>query len=145
MKLFISHRNSVTGWGKVRGRKVFVTADDFSVRGGHADGGIGMKAPYGEVGGSGYQQQNLMQILYYLDFGAEGESAPGIAHNSVFPSPLTICLFSDPIARWFKRWRKCCYMCVQNVSLCASILLRLLHIRRLDHRSHIYTWVGRTR
>lgn len=28
---------------------MFVTADDFSVRGGHADGGIGMKAPYGEV------------------------------------------------------------------------------------------------
>ncbi|KIM36650.1 hypothetical protein M413DRAFT_286192 [Hebeloma cylindrosporum] len=41
--------NSVTGWGRVRGRKVFVTADDFSVRGGHADGGIGMKAPYGET------------------------------------------------------------------------------------------------
>lgn len=32
------------------GRKVFITADDFSVRGGHADGGIQMKAPYGEVG-----------------------------------------------------------------------------------------------
>lgn len=31
------------------GRKVFITADDFSVRGGHADGGIQMKAPYGEV------------------------------------------------------------------------------------------------
>ncbi|KAF8191187.1 propionyl-CoA carboxylase [Pholiota molesta] len=41
--------NSVTGWGRVRNRKVFVTADDFSVRGGHADGGIGMRAPYGET------------------------------------------------------------------------------------------------
>ncbi|CAA7268514.1 unnamed protein product [Cyclocybe aegerita] len=41
--------NSVTGFGRVRGRKVFVTADDFSVRGGHADGGIGVKAPYGET------------------------------------------------------------------------------------------------
>ncbi|KAF8156872.1 propionyl-CoA carboxylase [Crassisporium funariophilum] len=41
--------NSVTGWGRIRGRKVFVTADDFSVRGGHADGGITMKAPYGET------------------------------------------------------------------------------------------------
>ncbi|KDR68331.1 hypothetical protein GALMADRAFT_256952 [Galerina marginata CBS 339.88] len=41
--------NSVTGWGRVQGRKVFVTADDFSVRGGHADGGIGMKAPHGET------------------------------------------------------------------------------------------------
>jgi hypothetical protein len=37
------------GWGKVRNRKVFVTADDFSVRGGHADGGIHRKAGYGEV------------------------------------------------------------------------------------------------
>ncbi|KAF9486232.1 propionyl-CoA carboxylase [Pholiota conissans] len=41
--------NSVTGWGRIRNRKVFITADDFSVRGGHADGGIGMKAPYGET------------------------------------------------------------------------------------------------
>ncbi|KAF4616509.1 hypothetical protein D9613_008774 [Agrocybe pediades] len=41
--------NAVTGWGRIRGRKVFVTADDFSVRGGHADGGIFMKAPYGEI------------------------------------------------------------------------------------------------
>ncbi|KAF9057205.1 propionyl-CoA carboxylase [Panaeolus papilionaceus] len=41
--------NSVTGYGCVRGRKVFVTADDFSVRGGHADGGIFNKAPYGET------------------------------------------------------------------------------------------------
>ncbi|THV07138.1 propionyl-CoA carboxylase [Dendrothele bispora CBS 962.96] len=41
--------NLITGWGKVQGRKVFVTADDFSVRGGHADGGIAGKAPYGEV------------------------------------------------------------------------------------------------
>ncbi|KAK7439777.1 hypothetical protein VKT23_017351 [Stygiomarasmius scandens] len=41
--------NLITGWGRVQGRKVFVTADDFSVRGGHADGGIAGKAPYGEV------------------------------------------------------------------------------------------------
>ncbi|KAG2003540.1 propionyl-CoA carboxylase [Coprinopsis cinerea AmutBmut pab1-1] len=41
--------NNVTGWGKVDGRKVFVTADDFSVRGGHADGGIMNKPIYGEV------------------------------------------------------------------------------------------------
>ncbi|KAF7975680.1 hypothetical protein HWV62_8783 [Athelia sp. TMB] len=41
--------NSVTGFGKVQGRRVFVTADDFSVRGGHADGGIQAKAPYGEI------------------------------------------------------------------------------------------------
>ncbi|GLB39032.1 putative carboxyl transferase [Lyophyllum shimeji] len=41
--------NCVTGFGRINGRKVFVTADDFSVRGGHADGGIQMKAPYGEI------------------------------------------------------------------------------------------------
>lgn len=44
-----AYRNSVTGWGKVDGRKVFITADDFSVRGGHADGGIMNKPIYGEV------------------------------------------------------------------------------------------------
>ncbi|KXN80937.1 Propionyl-CoA carboxylase beta chain, mitochondrial [Leucoagaricus sp. SymC.cos] len=40
--------NCVMGWGSIRNRKVFVTADDFSVRGGHADGGIQGKAAYGE-------------------------------------------------------------------------------------------------
>ena len=44
-----SDRNCVMGWGRVCDRKVFVTADDFSVRGGHADGGIQGKAAYGEV------------------------------------------------------------------------------------------------
>ena len=44
-----SDRNCVIGWGRVCDRKVFVTADDFSVRGGHADGGIQGKAAYGEV------------------------------------------------------------------------------------------------
>lgn len=39
----------VLGWGKIDSRKVFVAADDFSVRGGHADGGIQGKAEYGEV------------------------------------------------------------------------------------------------
>ncbi|KAL0572647.1 hypothetical protein V5O48_009305 [Marasmius crinis-equi] len=41
--------NMVTGWGRLDGKKVFVTADDFSVRGGHADGGIAHKAPHGET------------------------------------------------------------------------------------------------
>ncbi|KAF9260608.1 propionyl-CoA carboxylase [Marasmius fiardii PR-910] len=41
--------NIITGWGRVDGRKVFVTADDFSMRGGHADGGIAHKAPHGET------------------------------------------------------------------------------------------------
>ncbi|KAF8645587.1 hypothetical protein AX16_007721 [Volvariella volvacea WC 439] len=48
LKSFIP-ANSVTGWGKLDGRKVFVAADDFSVRGGHADGGIATKAQYGEI------------------------------------------------------------------------------------------------
>ncbi|RDB30514.1 Propionyl-CoA carboxylase beta chain, mitochondrial [Hypsizygus marmoreus] len=48
LKSFIP-ANSVTGFGRIQGRRVFVTADDFSVRGGHADGGIQMKAPYGEI------------------------------------------------------------------------------------------------
>ncbi|KAG6900230.1 hypothetical protein C0993_001049 [Termitomyces sp. T159_Od127] len=41
--------NAIIGFGSINGRRVFVTADDFSVRGGHADGGIQMKAPYGEL------------------------------------------------------------------------------------------------
>lgn len=31
---------------------------------------------------------NLMRILLYLDFGAEGESASGMGHNSVFSFTL---------------------------------------------------------
>jgi len=41
--------NIVTGWGRVDGKRVFVTADDFSVRGGHADGGVAGKAAFGET------------------------------------------------------------------------------------------------
>ncbi|EIW74330.1 propionyl-CoA carboxylase [Coniophora puteana RWD-64-598 SS2] len=41
--------NAIMGFGRVNGRRVFVTADDFTVRGGHADGGIQMKAPAGEI------------------------------------------------------------------------------------------------
>ena len=44
-----SDRNCVMGWGRVCDRKVFVTADEFSVQGGHADGGIQGKAAYAEV------------------------------------------------------------------------------------------------
>lgn len=43
------YRNQITGWGRLDGRKVLVTADDFSVRGGHADGGIQGKAAFAEV------------------------------------------------------------------------------------------------
>lgn len=48
------------GWGKIRNRKVFVTADDFSVRGGHADGGIQRKAGYGEVFFFSLSRHNLL-------------------------------------------------------------------------------------
>ncbi|TFK91647.1 propionyl-CoA carboxylase [Polyporus arcularius HHB13444] len=41
--------NMIIGSGKVNSRKVYVTADDFSVRGGHADGGIQGKAAFGEA------------------------------------------------------------------------------------------------
>ncbi|RPD57011.1 propionyl-CoA carboxylase [Lentinus tigrinus ALCF2SS1-7] len=41
--------NMIIGSGKVNGKKVYVTADDFSVRGGHADGGIQGKAAFGEA------------------------------------------------------------------------------------------------
>lgn len=38
--------NSVQGFGKLRGRKILFTADDFSIRAGHADGAIGAKTLY---------------------------------------------------------------------------------------------------
>lgn len=38
--------NSVGGWGKVAGRTTVVCADDFTSRGGHADGAIGAKSGY---------------------------------------------------------------------------------------------------
>jgi acetyl/propionyl-CoA carboxylase alpha subunit/acetyl-CoA carboxylase carboxyltransferase component len=38
--------NSVGGWGKVENRTIVVCADDFTSRGGHADGAIGAKSGY---------------------------------------------------------------------------------------------------
>ncbi|HVN01288.1 MAG TPA: carboxyl transferase domain-containing protein [Caulobacteraceae bacterium] len=38
--------NHVGGWGKVEGRQAVVCADDFTSRGGHADGSIGAKSGY---------------------------------------------------------------------------------------------------
>lgn len=84
--------NSVTGWGKVDGRKVFITADDFSVRGGHADGGIMNKPIYGEAlarrarvplirlldGSSGGGS-----VALYLSMGATYIPAMGILSNSI--------------------------------------------------------------
>ena len=38
--------NSVGGWGQIEGRTAIVCADDFTSRGGHADGAIGAKSGY---------------------------------------------------------------------------------------------------
>ncbi len=38
--------NHIGGWGKIRGRTVVVCADDFTSRGGHADGAIGGKSAH---------------------------------------------------------------------------------------------------
>ncbi len=38
--------NHVGGWGKIDGRASIVCADDFTSRGGHADGAIGAKSGY---------------------------------------------------------------------------------------------------
>jgi len=38
--------NHVGGWGAVQGRRTIVCADDFTSRGGHADGAIGQKSRY---------------------------------------------------------------------------------------------------
>ncbi|KAG8629477.1 hypothetical protein KVT40_003342 [Elsinoe batatas] len=40
--------NNVQGYGRLRGRKVLFTADDFTLRAGHADGAIGAKTVYME-------------------------------------------------------------------------------------------------
>ena len=40
--------NNVQGFGKLRGRDILFTADDFSLRAGHADGAIGAKTVYME-------------------------------------------------------------------------------------------------
>ncbi|KAG6865319.1 hypothetical protein C0991_003493 [Blastosporella zonata] len=62
--------NSVTGFGRINGRRVFVTADDFSVRGGHADGGIQMKAPYGEL----LARKSRVPLIRLLDGSSGGGS-----------------------------------------------------------------------
>ena len=38
--------NHVGGWGRIEGRSAIVCADDFTSRGGHADGAIGAKSSY---------------------------------------------------------------------------------------------------
>ncbi|KAF5351148.1 hypothetical protein D9756_008256 [Leucocoprinus leucothites] len=62
--------NCVMGWGSIQSRKVFVTADDFSVRGGHADGGIQGKAGYGET----LARRARVPIIRLLDGSSGGGS-----------------------------------------------------------------------
>ncbi|KAI0646557.1 propionyl-CoA carboxylase [Trametes meyenii] len=77
--------NMIIGWGKVGGRKVFVTADDFSVRGGHADGGIQGKAAYGEALAS----QHKVPIIRLLDGSSGGGSvATYLAQGATYIPPL---------------------------------------------------------
>ncbi|KAI0674565.1 propionyl-CoA carboxylase [Trametes maxima] len=77
--------NMITGWGKVNDRKVFVTADDFSVRGGHADGGIQGKAAYGEA----LATQHKVPIIRLLDGSSGGGSvATYLAQGATYIPPL---------------------------------------------------------
>ncbi|KAK7038905.1 hypothetical protein VNI00_010539 [Paramarasmius palmivorus] len=62
--------NMVTGTGKIDGRKVYLTADDFSVRGGHADGGIAWKAAYTET----LARKHRVPLVRLLDGSSGGGS-----------------------------------------------------------------------
>lgn len=73
--------NIVTGWGKIEERRVFVTADDFSVRGGHSDGGVAGKVAYGEV--RSYVSSNVFSRVsailianFHLGFSSQSTSPP---------------------------------------------------------------------
>ncbi|KAI0336720.1 propionyl-CoA carboxylase [Cubamyces sp. BRFM 1775] len=77
--------NMVIGWGKVSGRRVFVTADDFSVRGGHADGGIQGKAAYGEA----LVTQHRVPLIRLLDGSSGGGSvATYLSAGATYIPPL---------------------------------------------------------
>ncbi|OSD08770.1 propionyl-CoA carboxylase [Trametes coccinea BRFM310] len=77
--------NMVIGWGRIDARKVFVTADDFSVRGGHADGGIQGKAAYGEA----LATQHRVPIIRLLDGSSGGGSvATYLTAGATYIPPL---------------------------------------------------------
>ncbi|KAI0777207.1 propionyl-CoA carboxylase [Trametes elegans] len=82
--------NMIIGWGKVDGRKVFVTADDFSVRGGHADGGIQGKAAYGEALGASANTIKLTNLQIRLLDGSSGGGsvATYLAAGATYIPPL---------------------------------------------------------
>jgi hypothetical protein len=102
----------VIGFGRIRGRRVFVTADDFSVRGGHADGGISGKAAYGEV-----RSITLGHFLYHVLMMACLEPCTKI--------PRSTCTYiygrvgmiltcgtrgEGTTSRWVKWWWERCYL-----------------------------------
>ncbi|KAI0634843.1 propionyl-CoA carboxylase [Trametes polyzona] len=77
--------NMIIGWGKINSRKVFVTADDFSVRGGHADGGIQGKAAYGEA----LATQHKVPLIRLLDGSSGGGSvASYLTMGATYIPPL---------------------------------------------------------
>ncbi|KAI0747015.1 propionyl-CoA carboxylase [Daedaleopsis nitida] len=77
--------NQITGWGRVDGRKVFITADDFSVRGGHADGGIQGKAAFGEA----LAIQHKVPLIRLLDGSSGGGSvATYLSAGATYIPPL---------------------------------------------------------
>ncbi|KAI1798001.1 propionyl-CoA carboxylase [Ganoderma leucocontextum] len=75
--------NQVIGWGRVNGRKVFVTADDFSVRGGH--GGVQGKAGFGEALATQYR----VPLIRLLDGSSGGGSvASYLSAGATYIPPL---------------------------------------------------------
>lgn len=64
--------NSITGWGAVQGRRVFLTADDSSLVGGPADGSMMQKLAYGEF----LARQLRVPLIRLLDNVGDGIFGP---------------------------------------------------------------------
>jgi acetyl-CoA carboxylase carboxyltransferase component len=114
--------NHVGGWGKVEGRTAVVCADDFTSRGGHADGSIGAKSGYldrlsldlrcpsirlldGSSGGGSVaamvpQQQRAGESAAQESAGAIAPGRPRVAGGggSFLPGHLGSTLFAEQLA-----------------------------------------------